>query len=212
MTYLLLVFSYLLGSIPSSYIVGKIFHNIDLREFGSGNLGATNAFRVLGARSAVPVLFIDVLKGFVPIFLFPSLTSVGFSWILAFGAAAIFGHMFSVWVGCCGGKGMATAAGVFLGFAPWAVLAGLIMWCVVTFTSGYVSLGSVVTAFVLPFLVAFMPHQGGLTLVWFSLAIGAFVIWAHRSNIRRLLVGREPRFGSRGRRDKKESQGPGVVT
>ena len=201
MTYLLLVFSYLLGSIPSSYIAGKVFHDIDLREVGSGNLGATNAFRVLGARSAVPVLFIDVLKGFVPVFLFPSLASVGFNWILAFGAAAIFGHMFSIWVGFSGGKGMATAAGVFLGFAPWAVLAGLIMWCVVTFSTGYVSLGSIVTAFVLPFLVGFTPHQGGLTLVWFALAIGAFVIWAHRSNIRRLLVGRETRFGSRGRRE-----------
>ena len=211
MTYFLLLLSYLLGSIPSSYVIGKMLHNIDLREHGSGNLGATNAFRVLGAKSAVPVISIDVLKGFVPIFLFPMLTSVGFGWILAFGAAAIFGHMFSVWVGFSGGKGMATAAGVFLGIAPWAVLAGLIIWCGVTFSSGYVSLGSLMTAFLLPFLVAFTPHRGGLTLVWFSVTIGAFVIWAHRSNIRRLLRGQENRFGARSYRGKENSEDPESV-
>ena len=113
MTYLLIVLSYVLGSIPSSYIIGKVFHDIDLREHGSGNLGATNAFRVLGARSAIPVISVDVLKGFIPVVLFPTIASVGFGWILAFGAAAIVGHMFSVWVAFSGGKGMATAAGVF---------------------------------------------------------------------------------------------------
>lgn len=199
MTYLLIVLSYVLGSIPSSYIIGKVFHDIDLREHGSGNLGATNAFRVLGARSAIPVISVDVLKGFIPIVLFPTIASVGFGWILAFGAAAIVGHMFSVWVAFSGGKGMATAAGVFLGIAPWAVLVGLIVWCGVTFSTGYVSLGSIVTAFALPFLVAFTPHQGGLTLVWFSVAIGSFVIWAHRGNVKRLFRGEEHRFGPRSR-------------
>ena len=197
MTYLLVLLSYLAGSIPSSFLVGKIFHGIDLRQHGSGNLGATNAFRVLGWRSAVPVMVGDIAKGLLPVLLFPRLAPAAFGWTLAYGAAAIVGHMFSVWVGFRGGKGIATSAGVFLALAPWAVLGGLVVWCAVTFPSGYVSVGSIVAAAALPVLVAVTPHQGGTNLVWFSAAMGAFVIWAHRKNIRRLARGEEHRFGRR---------------
>lgn len=194
MTYALLLVSYLLGSMPTSYLIGKCFHGLDLREHGSGNLGATNAFRVLGAKSALPVMLIDIGKGFVPAWLFPRLVGVGFGWTLAFGSAAIVGHMFSVWVGFKGGKGMATSAGVFLGLAPWAVLAGLALWCLLTFGTGYVSVGSIVTALALPALVALTPHAGGTALIWFSAALAAVVVWAHRGNIRRLVRGEEHRF------------------
>ncbi len=194
MSYALLLVSYLLGSMPTSYLIGKYFHGLDLREHGSGNLGATNAFRVLGAKSALPVMLIDVGKGFVPVWLFPRLVGEGFGWTLAFGSAAIVGHMFSVWVGFKGGKGMATSAGVFLGLAPWAVLAGLALWCVLTFGTGYVSVGSIVTALALPALVALTPHLGGTALIWFSAALAAVVVWAHRGNIRRLVRGEEHRF------------------
>jgi glycerol-3-phosphate acyltransferase PlsY len=129
--------------------------------------------------------------------LFPRLAPAAFGWTLAYGAAAIVGHMFSVWVGFRGGKGIATSAGVFLALAPWAVLGGLVVWCVVTFPSGYVSAGSIVAAALLPVLVAVTPHRGGTSLVWFSAAMGAFVIWAHRKNIRRLARGEEHRFGRR---------------
>lgn len=199
MTYALLALSYLSGSIPTSFLIGKLFHGVDLREHGSGNLGATNAFRVLGAKSAVPVVLVDVGKGFLPVWLFADLARAGMGWTLAFGAAAILGHMFSVWVGLKGGKGIATSAGVFLALAPWAVLGGLVVWCAVTFPSGYVSVGSIVTAAALPLLVALTPHRGGASLVWFSVALAVVVIGAHRRNIRRLARGEEYRFGRRGR-------------
>ena len=190
----LVLLSYLLGSIPTSYIIGKYLHGIDLRRHGSGNLGATNAFRVLGVKSALPVVLVDIGKGFLPTWLFPRLVGAGLGWTLAFGAAAILGHMFSVWVRFRGGKGMATGAGVFLALAPWAVLAGLVLWLALTFGTGYVSVGSVAAALALPALVALTPHRGGWGVFWFSLALGLFVVWAHRGNIGRLLRGEENRF------------------
>jgi glycerol-3-phosphate acyltransferase PlsY len=196
-TYFLVALSYLAGSIPSSFLVGKIFHGIDLRRHGSGNLGATNAFRVLGARWATPVLVIDMGKGLIPVLFFPRLAPASFGWTLAYGGAAILGHMFSVWVGFRGGKGIATSAGVLLALAPWAVLGGLLIWLAVTLPSGYVSLGSIAAAALLPVLVAFTPHQGGRTLVWFTVALAAVVIWAHRKNIGRLVRGEEHRIGRR---------------
>lgn len=198
MTYALLGLSYLLGATPTSYVIGKVFHGIDLRDHGSGNLGATNAFRVLGARSAVPVVLVDVAKGFVPVWLFADLAGAGFGWTLAFGAAAILGHMFSVWVRFKGGKGIATSAGVFLGLAPWAVLGGLLVWCALTLPTGYVSLGSIGAALALPVLVALTPHAGGEGVVWFAAGLAVVVVWAHRSNIGRLVRGEENRFGARG--------------
>jgi len=198
-TYALLATAYLIGSIPTSYVIGKTFHGIDLREHGSGNLGATNAFRILGVKWAVPVVILDVAKGFVPVWLFASLAGVGFGWTLAFGAAAIVGHMFSVFVGFKGGKGMATSAGVLLGLAPWAVLGSLIVWCALTFSTGYVSLGSIVAAVAMPLLVVFTPHAGGNALLWFATGLAVVVVWAHRGNIGRLARGEENRFGRRGR-------------
>ena len=198
MTYALVLAAYLAGSIPTSFIIGKIFHGIDLREHGSGNLGATNAFRVLGARSALPVVLVDMAKGLVPVWLFPTWMAVGFGWTLAFAAAAILGHMFSVWVGFRGGKGIATSAGAFLALAPWAVLGGLLLWIGVTFVTGYVSVGSIVTAALLPVLVWLTPHTGDMALVWFAVGLAAVVTWAHRANIRRLKRGEEHRFGRRG--------------
>ncbi len=206
MNFALLLLAYLLGSIPTSYLIGKFFHGIDLREHGSGNLGATNTFRVLGFRSAIPVVLVDVAKGLVPAWLFPALVGGEFAWAVAFGTAAIVGHMFSVWVGFKGGKGMATSAGVFVGLAPWAVLIGFVLWCALTFGTGYVSVGSIATAISLPVLVALTPHEGGQGLLWFSGALAAVVVWAHRGNIRRLLRGEENRFGRRGTGDREGAE------
>ncbi|MDH3207295.1 MAG: glycerol-3-phosphate 1-O-acyltransferase PlsY [Gemmatimonadota bacterium] len=208
MTYALLVLAYLIGAVPTSYVIGKVFHGIDLREHGSGNLGATNAFRILGVKSAIPVVILDMAKGFVPAWFFAGIASVGFGWTLGFGAAAIVGHMFSVFVGFKGGKGMATSAGVFLGFAPWAVLGGLVLWCALTFSTGYVSVGSIGAAVATPFLVALTPHRGGGGLLWFAIGLAVVVVWAHRANIGRLLRGEENRFGRRGRAAQAAS-GPG---
>ena len=194
MAYALVGLSYLLGATPTSYWVGRVFHGVDLRDHGSGNLGATNAFRVLGWKSALPVVIVDIAKGWLPVWLFPLLAGVAFPWTLAFGTAAIFGHMFSLWVGFKGGKGMATSAGVFLGLAPLAVLAGFVIWLAVALGTGYVSLASVVVSAALPPLIAFTPHEGGSTLVGFSTALAVFVIVKHRSNIGRLMRGEENRF------------------
>jgi len=191
----LVAISYLVGATPTSYWVGKAFHGIDLRREGSGNLGATNVFRVLGWKAAVPVVVIDIAKGWIPVGLFSVWAGASIPWTLAFGAAAIVGHVFSFWVGFRGGKGVATSAGVFLALAPWAVLGAFAAWCVLTLPTGYVSLGSIGAAIVLPVLVALTPHRGGAAVPIFSVALAAFVVWAHRGNIVRLMRGEENRFG-----------------
>ncbi len=205
MTFVFLALAYLMGATPTSYWVGKAVHGTDLREHGSGNLGATNAFRVLGWKSAVPVIVVDIAKGFVPVWFFQDLAGASFEWSLAFGGAAILGHMFSVWVGFKGGKGIATSAGVFLALAPWAVLGGFVAWAVVAFGTRYVSLGSIFAAALLPVFVYFSPHEGGVSLLVFTAVLAVFVIWAHRTNIRRLMRGEENRMGRKPADTEKQS-------
>lgn len=191
---LLLLAAYLLGATPTSYIVGRLVRGIDLRQHGSGNLGATNAFRVLGWKAATPIFILDIAKGYVPVALFPRLDgSEAIGWALAYGTAAIIGHMFSVYVGFRGGKGVATSAGVFLALAPFAVLGGLVVWATLVFVTGYVSLASIAAAAVLPLFVLFTGAPR--PVVVFALLLGLFVIYAHRANIGRLRRGEEHRFG-----------------
>lgn len=193
----LVLLSYLLGAVPTSYWVGQGVYGVDLRTHGSGNLGATNTFRVLGWKAALPVVLFDVFKGWLPVWLFPTLLAApDLGWTLAFGSAAIVGHVFSVWVRFRGGKGVATSAGVFLALAPWAVLVGVVAFFGTAFATRYVSLGSIAAALVLPAAVALTPHVGGVALVWFTIGLSCFVIWAHRSNLRRLMRGEENRFGA----------------
>jgi glycerol-3-phosphate acyltransferase PlsY len=196
---LLLLLAYVIGSTPTSFWVGRFLFGVDLRTVGSGNLGATNTFRILGWKAALPVALVDVLKGWFPVWFFPQhdYTST-WAWTLAYAGAAILGHVFSFWVKFKGGKGMATSAGALIGLAPWGVLAALVVWLVVVFSSRMVSLGSIAAAVALPISLFFVPHKGGDTLLVFAFALAAFVIWAHRSNIGRLLRGEENRFGSKG--------------
>lgn len=196
MTWALLAVSYFIGAFPTSYVVGRLARGIDLRQHGSGNLGATNAFRVLGWRAALPILVVDTAKGFLPAFCFPRWDgSPRWEWALAYGAAAIFGHVYSVYVRFRGGKGVATSAGVFLALAPAAVGAGLLVWVLLVWTTRIVSVASIAAAVVVP--VAVLLTQGTGPVLWLSLALGAFIIYAHRQNIRRLLRGEEHRFGRR---------------
>ncbi len=196
MTWLLLLAAYLVGAMPTSYVVGRTVRGIDLREHGSGNLGATNAFRVLGWKAAVPVMLVDVVKGWVPTVWFAQWDGApALEWALAYGAAAIIGHVFSPYVGFRGGKGVATGAGVFMALAPWAVLIGFVVWGVTLTLSRIVSLASVLAALVLPVAV-FATNEPPIEL-GLATALAAFVIYAHRSNIRRLLRGEESRFGRR---------------
>jgi glycerol-3-phosphate acyltransferase PlsY len=191
-----LLASYFVGAIPTSYLVSRIFAKIDLRQHGSGNLGATNLYRVLGWKYAIPVALFDIAKGAVPVVVFAPQGSHSELFALACGIAAILGHVFSVFVGFKGGKGVATAAGVMLALTPVALAVAATVWALVVMLTGYVSLGSIGAALVLPPAV-FLLESPTAELLWFDTLVAAGVIILHRRNIQRLLKGTENRFGRR---------------
>ncbi len=192
-----LLASYLVGAIPTSYMAGRLFRGIDLREHGSKNLGATNVYRTLGWRYAVPVGLLDIAKGAVPVLLFAPRVSNSQLFALACGIAAIVGHVFSVFVRFRGGKGVATAAGVMLGLTPLAIGIAALVWMAVVALSGYVSLASVAAAAVFPLAVFLLERPERPEILWIDALVAATIIWLHRGNIRRLLNGTESRFGRR---------------
>ena len=196
-----LLASYLLGAIPTCYLVGRVFKGIDLREHGSRNLGATNLYRTLGWRYAVQVGLFDVAKGAVPVLLFgPKAPEVPYFPIWC-GLAAIVGHVYSVFVRFKGGKGVATAAGMVIALAPFAFPVVLVAWAVVVWLTGYVSLGSIVAAALFPVADWLLhPARRSPVMLGIDLALAGFIIWKHRANIQRLLAGTENRFGTRGRK------------
>lgn len=197
---IVIVVSYLSGAIPFSYIAGKVFAGIDLREHGSGNLGASNTFRFLGPKIALLVLVADIAKGFVPVFFAPR---YGLShhvpdlWLMYIaGFFAVIGHMFSVFVGFKGGKGIATTAGVFMALAPVAFAGAFVVWAITMAVVRIVSVASMAGAIALPFVVyvaqrlAVAPSDRSLLVL--SCAITVVVLVKHRSNIKRLVAGTEP--------------------
>ena len=194
-----LVIAYLVGSVPAAYIAGRALRGIDLREHGSGNLGATNVMRVMGPRIGAVVLLFDTLKGAIPVIVLPILFGVEGTawWAIAYGVAAIVGHVRPIFLlGRGGGKGVATAAGVFAALAPLPLIICAVVFLAVVLASGYVSLGSLVSAAVFP--LAVIVTSGGLSPVAMAgLAMAAFVFWTHRANIGRLRRGEEHRFGRR---------------
>ncbi len=186
--------SYLLGAIPTSLWVVRAVKGIDLRTVGSGNLGATNLYRLLGFRYAVPVGIFDALKGAIPVASLGPWAGLGLTGSLLLGVAAVIGHAFPVFANFKGGKGVATGSGIVLGLAPWAFLITLAVWAVSVKLSGYVSLGSVLAAAALPPAVWFL-HPDRRALVWWFAALSLAIIWLHRANLRRLINGTENRFG-----------------
>ena len=187
--------SFLVGSIPFAYLAGKA-KGIDLRQHGSGNLGATNAVRVLGKRIGGAVYVADTLKGMLPpLLLPPHITSNRPElWAIAFGIAAILGHVKPIFLmGQGGGKGVATAGGVFFGLAPIPAIISFLCFAASVAITRYASVGSMVAAVVLP--VAIYVVDGPTVLFAISCAIGLFVFWMHRGNIGRLRNGTEPKFG-----------------
>ncbi len=192
-----LLASYILGSIPTSHLFSRLFAGIDLRQQGSGNLGATNLYRVLGWKYALPAALVDIAKGVIPVVVFAPQVSDSQLFALACGMAAIVGHVFSAFVGFRGGKGVATAAGVMLGLAPIALAVSVIIWAVLVRLTGYVSLGSIAAAAVLPIAVYLLEDSRTPALVWIAAAIAAGIIILHRRNIKRLIKGTENRFGRR---------------
>ncbi len=188
--------AYLLGAIPTSYLVARAVRGVDLREFGSRNLGATNLFRLLGWGGAIPVALFDVAKGAGPVLLWSGLGGTPSWWALVVGCAAVLGHVFSPFVRFRGGKGVATAAGVFLAYVPGAIGACAVVWIALVAGTGYVSVGSVSAAFAFPVFVALL-YPSRPEALWVALAVAVFVIFNHRSNLRRLRAGTEARFGHR---------------
>jgi glycerol-3-phosphate acyltransferase PlsY len=197
------VLSYLAGSIPSAYLAGKI-RGVDLRKHGSGNLGATNVVRVLGAKIGGVVFLADVMKGFLPVYFLRSYTEAPHPelWALAYGAAAILGHVKPIFLlGKGGGKGVATATGVFLALAPVPVLITNAVWIITFYFTRYVSLASLLAAAVLPVAILALYRDPQSPVFIASILIASFVFWTHRANIGRLRRGEELRFV------KKESAG-----
>ena len=193
--------AYLAGSFPSAYLTGRALKGVDLRTMGSGNLGATNVYRHLGAGAAAGVLLIDALKGALPAALLPGLLPASavaaphavLGWGLAFGVAAIAGHakpIFLLWKG--GGKGVATAAGVFAVLAPIGFGVAFAAFLLTLWRTGIMSLAAIVASLVLPVVLALTAGVGSILFV-VGLAVSAFVVWSHRENIARLRQGTEPR-------------------
>ncbi len=192
---LILVGSYLLGAIPTGLLAARYGAGIDLRTRGSKNLGATNVYRVLGWKYAVPVGAFDIAKGAAPVLLLAPLVGDD-AWIpLAAGVSAILGHVFSVFVRFRGGKGVATAAGVVLGLAPLPMAASAAVWLTVLKLSGFVSLSSILGAVTFPIAAWFL--QAHPYTLWVGIALAGFILYTHRSNIGRLMDGTESRFGRR---------------
>ena len=184
---------YLLGSLPFGYWAGRV-RGIDLRLAGSGNTGATNAMRVLGVKVGVPVMALDVGKGVAAVLLARALTGSDLVPVLA-GAAAVAGHMYPLFLGFKGGKGVATGAGTMFALVPMIGLAALALWLSVSLATRYVSIGSVVTAVAYP-AAAFVTGQPWPVRL-FALGTGLWIIWRHRANIARLRAGTENRINLR---------------
>jgi acyl phosphate:glycerol-3-phosphate acyltransferase len=189
--------AYLAGSFPTAYLVGRA-NGVDLRTVGSGNLGATNVFRTLGWRWGLLVYLVDGLKGALPVVLLPEITGTasGWPWGVALGVLAILGHVRPIFLmGRGGGKGVATASGVFLALSPVPALCAVAAFVVSVALTRYVSLGSLVGAAVLP-VALFIQQQAVTPLVLVTAAVSSFVFYTHRDNIGRLLRGEERRIGA----------------
>jgi glycerol-3-phosphate acyltransferase PlsY len=194
--------AYLTGSLPAGYLAGRA-RGIDIRTAGSGNIGATNVFRVLGRTAGIAVLAVDGLKGFAGARWAPLLAGYFFpgtpreNLALAAGVAAVLGHVYSCWLKFKGGKGIATSAGVGFAWAPEACAVTLAIWLVVFASTRYVSVASIVAAVVLPLSVWLLHYGTRMTLV--MTCLGVLAIYKHKANIRRLVEGTENRAGTKKR-------------
>ena len=198
---LLVVFAYLIGAFPSAVWLGKFFYNVDVREFGSGNAGATNTFRILGKKAGIPVLFLDILKGWIAVklvFLVSNYSLLSpelyFENQLAFGISAVIGHLFPIYTGFRGGKGIATMLGFLIGIAPFAAFFSICVFILVLFTSKYVSLSSMIASLTFPFFVMFILHSTNDSLNLFAIFVPILSLITHQKNIERLIRGNETKI------------------
>ncbi len=186
-----LILTYLIGAIPTGVWVGKTFKNIDVRDYGSKNSGATNSYRVLGWKLGLVVLIGDILKGYLPLYL-ASKHIINFNYIVFLGLVAILAHTYSVFISFKGGKGVATSVGAFLFLAPKVIFLLIIVFLAILFIFRYVSLASIVSAVVLPIAVLFM--NGNMFMSLLALVIAIFIVYRHKTNIDRLVKGTERKF------------------
>jgi|TARA_B110000091_G_scaffold209950_1_gene251952 glycerol-3-phosphate acyltransferase PlsY len=193
----LIILSYLTGAFPSAVLIGKIFFKTDVREFGSGNAGATNTFRVLGKKAGIPVLILDIFKGWLAvnyIFFISSLSNnldLVFEQQLVFGIAAVIGHLFPIYTGFRGGKGIATLLGLLVGIQPAAALLSSLVFIIIFFISRYVSLSSIFAALAFPIIIYFLSDSTDVSLIIFSIFVPLLALITHQKNIERLLKGEE---------------------
>ena len=201
---LLLLLSYITGSIPTSIILGRLTKGIDIREHGSGNAGGTNVFRVLGWKPALIVVIIDIFKGWLPTAIYATIlfkgqpiSDFGVIQILC-GFAAVLGHTYTIFAGFRGGKGIGTLAGMLIALFPITFPLCLLVFVITLVLTGYVSLSSIMATVALPIILLILPifglQQSSLSLLIFALLIPWFAIFTHRSNIVRLREGTENRF------------------
>ncbi len=192
-----LVIAYLLGSIPTSVWFGKIFYKLDLRNYGSGNAGATNALRVFGNRAGAIVLLLDAMKGFLAVYLshFSATAFLNENHFIVYqlllGTMALLGHVFPVFAGFRGGKGIATLVGIAIAMFPLAVLICLAVFLLFFLPTRYVSLGSMAAALTFPVVIIFILQSTLLAEIIFALAVAVFVPFTHLKNIKRLIKGQE---------------------
>jgi len=191
---LIFLISYLIGSIPTAYIAGRIFARVDIRTVGSGNVGATNVFREVGKLAGIGVLLIDILKGFLPVYLVGLL---GFDTIdkIVGGLGAISGHTWTIYLKFKGGKGVATGLGVFLGLTPIPVLITLVVFILIVSIFKYISLGSIIGVLFLTLLLLFFEKEMGIKVL--GIVVSLFVVIRHIPNIKRLIAGQEHKFGTK---------------
>jgi acyl phosphate:glycerol-3-phosphate acyltransferase len=192
--------AYLLGSIPFGLLMGKLFGAADVRTAGSRNIGATNVARVAGPLAGIFTLLLDAVKGAFAVVLAARLSDQSATWMMIAGLCALLGHCFPIWLGFHGGKGVATAAGVFLVLCPPAFLGSVILFVLVVVYWRYVSLGSMSAAAAMPLLIYFFwaPHHAPPYAVTFgSLAAAMLIVYKHDANIQRLVQGDEPKFSFR---------------
>lgn len=189
---LLLLGGYLLGSIPTAVWIGKFFYKIDVREYGSGNAGATNTFRVLGKRAGIPVLLIDILKGLAAVslaYFSPYLPNSNqfINLELVLGIASLVGHIFPLFASFRGGKGIATLLGIVLGVHPYGALISIGIFIIILLISSYVSLSSMISAICFPVIIIYVFQTKVPSLIIFSILIAIMVLITHQKNIERLL-------------------------
>lgn len=195
--YFLIILAYLTGAFPSAVLIGKIFFKTDVREFGSGNAGATNTFRVLGKKAGIPVLILDIFKGwlvvkYVVIINPPSQNiDLEFEHQLVFGIAAVIGHLFPIYTGFRGGKGIATLLGILIGIQPYAALLSFIVFLFVFIFSRYISLASIISSITFPIIIYFLSDSSDVSLIIFSIFVPLLALITHQKNIERLLRGEE---------------------